>query len=420
MSELSYFTHVALSTLYTIATAAASFTRFFGWCLAHGRKTAKGEPIVSSSMPSTSTGPEGQTSVSTERLAILARQNNALRLWVYNTECSKVDVKLKIPDKGYTKIFAFQNRLVLIGGDPESRSVDLFDPSTGQISSLPDMIHSRHLPACATTESEIFVFCGFPENSDGVHINEVFETTSGRRVTFLVFFSFVIIPQGGLKRENELVLSSRWSPLPPMIEKRWHCTAVNIPDSGVLVIGGVGKGNVFLCTTELLTRRSGEEGSGGGGGGEKWQWHPFPTMNDDHCAFPLSVYFQGRVFVVGFKECVNTMEMLDVAVGGHWTILILLGPHPETRLTVGSMVRVGSDLFVKGVVTARDYYNPDEKTEELYQADSCHLYWESSVAGSTYESTGNIVSNATVSHANKVPKVEPRRITISPPSNNSV
>ncbi|VUZ40721.1 unnamed protein product [Hymenolepis diminuta] len=70
-------------------------------------------------------------------------------------------------------------------------------------------------------------------------------------------------------------------------------------------------------------------------------------MNDDHCAFPLSVYFQGRVFVVGFKECVNTMEMLDVAVGGHWTILILLGPHPETRLTVGSMVRVGSDLFVK-------------------------------------------------------------------------
>ncbi|VUZ40718.1 unnamed protein product, partial [Hymenolepis diminuta] len=81
------------------------------WCLAHGRKTAKGEPIVSSSMPSTSTGPEGQTSVSTERLAILARQNNALRLWVYNTECSKVDVKLKIPDKGYTKIFAFQSEL---------------------------------------------------------------------------------------------------------------------------------------------------------------------------------------------------------------------------------------------------------------------------------------------------------------------
>ncbi|VUZ42761.1 unnamed protein product, partial [Hymenolepis diminuta] len=132
------------------------------------------------------------------------------------------------------------------------------------------------------------------------------------------------------------------------------------PHSGVLVIGGVGKGNVFLRSTELLTRRSCKEGSGGGGGGEKWQSRPFPTMNDDHCAFPLSVYFQGRVFVVGFKQCVNTMEMLDVAVGSQWTMLNLFGPPLETSLTVRSLVRVGSELFVRDFDSG-DTYSSDLK-----------------------------------------------------------
>ncbi|VUZ38777.1 unnamed protein product, partial [Hymenolepis diminuta] len=61
-------------------------------CLARGRKTSKEEPIVSSSMPSTSTGPKRHTSVSQERLAVFGRQSNAIHVWVYNTECSKVDV----------------------------------------------------------------------------------------------------------------------------------------------------------------------------------------------------------------------------------------------------------------------------------------------------------------------------------------
>ncbi|VUZ42760.1 unnamed protein product [Hymenolepis diminuta] len=134
-------------------------------------------------MPSTSTGPEGQTFVQ-EILAVFGRQNNAIHVCV---ECSKVDVKLQIPVKGHTVIFAFQTQLVLIGGDPESKSVDLFDPSTGQIPSLPDMIHARHLPACETTESEIFVFSCFSQSSAGVFSNEVYETASGRRVIVLVF-----------------------------------------------------------------------------------------------------------------------------------------------------------------------------------------------------------------------------------------
>ncbi|VDL63919.1 unnamed protein product [Hymenolepis diminuta] len=50
-------------------------------------------------------------------------------------------------------------------------------------------------------------------------------------------------------------------------ERSW-CAAVNIPDSGVLFIGGIGGNKLPLRSTELLTRRFGE---GGGGGGEKWQ-----------------------------------------------------------------------------------------------------------------------------------------------------
>ncbi|VDL61073.1 unnamed protein product [Hymenolepis diminuta] len=45
--------------------------------------------------------------------------------------------------------------------------------------------------------------------------------------------------------------------------------AINIPDSGVLVIGGIASTQSPLRSTELLTRRSGEVEDGGG---VKWQW----------------------------------------------------------------------------------------------------------------------------------------------------
>ncbi|VUZ43748.1 unnamed protein product, partial [Hymenolepis diminuta] len=206
-------------------------------CLAEGRKTEKEEPIASSSMPTISTEPKGQNPESRERLAIFERRNNVTRLSIYNAECSKVETELKLPYSECTKVLAFQNKLVFIGGNPDSKRVGMIDPSTGRVSSLPNMINARHFPACEATENEIFVFSSFSRNSPGVYLSEVYETASGR-----------------------------WSPLPPMIEERWHCTAVSIPDSGVLVIGGVGRKSAVLCSTELLTRRSGE---GGGGGGEK-------------------------------------------------------------------------------------------------------------------------------------------------------
>ncbi|VDL64500.1 unnamed protein product [Hymenolepis diminuta] len=133
--------------------------------------------------------------------------------------------------------------------------------------------------------------------------------------------------------------SSEWSLLPPMIEERSRCAAVNIPDSGVLVIGGMGKNRLPLRSTELLTRRPNDVG---GGGGEKWQWLPYTPMNEEHDCCPLAVYFQGRVYVVGCGEYVNKMEMLDVTAGSQWTSLTFF----RQRLEIQSMAIVGNELFV--------------------------------------------------------------------------
>ncbi|VDL63736.1 unnamed protein product [Hymenolepis diminuta] len=130
-----------------------------------------------------------------------------------------------------------------------------------------------------------------------------------------------------------------------MIEERWRCAAVNIPDSGVLVIGGKGRNGLPLRSTELLTRQFGE---GGGGRGMKWEWLPFTPMNKEHGVDPLAVYFQSRVYVVGCGEKVNEMEMLDVKAGGQWTSLIFFSHSPDQRLRINSMAIVGNELFVKG------------------------------------------------------------------------
>ncbi|VUZ48109.1 unnamed protein product, partial [Hymenolepis diminuta] len=117
-----------------------------------------------------------------------------------------------------------------------------------------------------------------------------------------------------------------------------RCAAVNIPDYGILVIGGIGWNGSPLRSTELLTRRSGEVG---GGGGEKWQWLPYTPMNKEHCGDPLAVYYQGRVYVVGWVEQMCMMEMLDVAAGGQWTSLNFF----RQNLKIYSMACVGNELF---------------------------------------------------------------------------
>ncbi|VDL63035.1 unnamed protein product [Hymenolepis diminuta] len=113
-----------------------------------------------------------------------------------------------------------------------------------------------------------------------------------------------------------------------MFEESTRCAAVNIPDSGILFIGGIGRNGSPLRSTELLTGQSAEVASGG----EKWQWLPFPPMNKEYGGFPLAVYFQGRVYVVGHWEFMNEMEMLDVAAGSQWISLTFSSHSPDQRL----------------------------------------------------------------------------------------
>ncbi|VDL63918.1 unnamed protein product [Hymenolepis diminuta] len=138
---------------------------------------------------------------------------------------------------------------------------------------------------------------------------------------------------------SSLPFTTQWSLLPPMLEERSWCATVNIPDSGVLFIGGIGGNELPLRSTELLTWRSGEDG---GGGGEKWQWLPFTPMNKEHRGDPFAVYFQGKVYVFGCGEKVNEMEMLDVTAGGQWTSLTFFSQHLNIQL----MTRIGNELFI--------------------------------------------------------------------------
>ncbi|VDL62612.1 unnamed protein product [Hymenolepis diminuta] len=107
-----------------------------------------------------------------------------------------------------------------------------------------------------------------------------------------------------------------------MIEERSHFGAVNIPNSGVLVIGGIGRNRLPLRFTDLLTLWSGK---GGDGESVKLEWLPFYLMLRELCGDHLATYFQGGVYVVGCGENVNAMEMLDVEAGGQWTFLTSFG-----------------------------------------------------------------------------------------------
>ncbi|VUZ44098.1 unnamed protein product, partial [Hymenolepis diminuta] len=122
-----------------------------------------------------------------------------------------MEIEHQLPLRGYTNIFTFQDKLAFIGdylseNESGSRRVDLMDISTGQLSSLPDMINAKWSPVGVATEDEIFVFgTEILSDSSVCFSNEVYEAALGR-----------------------------WSFLPPMIEERSRCAAVSIPGSGVL------------------------------------------------------------------------------------------------------------------------------------------------------------------------------------------
>ncbi|VUZ56203.1 unnamed protein product, partial [Hymenolepis diminuta] len=165
--------------------------------LAEARKTAKKQPIPSTSMPSFSPEEKGQSFESQERLATFEGLIDATRVCILNREYSEVEIELLFPERECTTVFTFQEKLVFMGRprskkEPGSRRVDLMDPSTGQVSSLSDMITARYFPFGVATENEIFV-CDIEVilDSPDCFSKEVYEAALGR-----------------------------WSLLPPMIEER--------------------------------------------------------------------------------------------------------------------------------------------------------------------------------------------------------
>ncbi|VUZ38840.1 unnamed protein product [Hymenolepis diminuta] len=199
---------------------------------------------------------------------------------------SEVEIELQLPERECKNIFTFQDKLVFIGAwrnenNYGSRRVDLMDISLGQVSSLSDMINVISSSVGVGTEDEILS---------------------------------IAIVSVGLKRVKELLPPCRWSLLPPMIEDRSYCATVNIPDSGILFIGGIGTNGSPLCSTELLMRRSAEVGSGEG----------------------------ERAFVVGCCGNIQKMEMLDFAADGQWTTLKV----SCLPLKIESVAIVGNELFV--------------------------------------------------------------------------
>ncbi|VUZ56238.1 unnamed protein product, partial [Hymenolepis diminuta] len=154
--------------------------------LAEGRKTAKKQPIASSSMPSSSTEEKGQSIESQERLATFEYIENTAQVRILNPENSKLEIKLQLPAIECANIFAFRNKLVLIGGleiknNSFTRRVDLMDLSTGQVSSLPDMINAMCFPVGVGTENEIFVFGSELRSGSPVRfLNEIYDAASGR------------------------------------------------------------------------------------------------------------------------------------------------------------------------------------------------------------------------------------------------
>ncbi|VDL58076.1 unnamed protein product [Hymenolepis diminuta] len=126
------------------------------------RKTARKQSIPSSSMSSSSEA-KRHCFESQERLATIGSIENATQVYILNPECFKVEIELQLPGRECMNIFTFKDELVFIDvrrskNEPGSRRVDLMDSSTGQGSSLLNMMNAKCLPVGVATENEIYVF----------------------------------------------------------------------------------------------------------------------------------------------------------------------------------------------------------------------------------------------------------------------
>uniref|UniRef100_A0A5K3FWA8 BACK domain-containing protein n=1 Tax=Mesocestoides corti TaxID=53468 RepID=A0A5K3FWA8_MESCO len=231
-----------------------------------------------------------------------------------------VNFRLTMPSRSECAVVMLSESMYMIGGRDEkgevSRLVDRVDPFDGRVLGAAPMEHER---------------CSFSAAAD----------FSGQQL--LVF--------GGENGTTEMSscekfdsATNRWTPLPDMPTERSCCGTAIVPGVGVVVVGGYTFTRGALCTAELLSCSTEDNGV------ENWSWRQLAPMRKPR-SHPGVAYFRGRVVVVGDGWNVNNgVECLRLPADdndpGQWTRLQTLEKAtPQTN----SLVVLKHRLLLAGV-----------------------------------------------------------------------
>uniref|UniRef100_A0A5K3FRE0 Kelch repeat protein n=2 Tax=Mesocestoides corti TaxID=53468 RepID=A0A5K3FRE0_MESCO len=158
----------------------------------------------------------------------------------------------------------FNDCIYMIGGvnanDRPTSLVDIMKPLTRSFVKAPSMKQARFKAAAATKDTQILVFGGFCHQK-ALSSCERFD-----------------------------ILANRWTRLPDMPTSRFDSAAINIPNVGIVVVGGRQTGDYTLDTAELLTGSEEDD--------EYWAWRGLTPMLERRVA-PGVAYYHDRVFVAG-------------------------------------------------------------------------------------------------------------------------
>ncbi|VDN98521.1 unnamed protein product [Rodentolepis nana] len=149
-----------------------------------------------------------------------------------------------------------------------------------------------------------------------------------------------------------------WEGLPDMSTGRFGSAAINIPELGVLVLGGQGVDAEELNTVELFQISA-----------ENSVWCSFTPMLKTIYR-PVVDFFQGCVYVVGSQfSHPQTAEFLSITNGrqGQWT---LISKSLSTRRYLSSMLAFSDHLYI--VAEGGNVYELETSHEENVSAITSH------------------------------------------------
>uniref|UniRef100_A0A5K3G0H6 BACK domain-containing protein n=2 Tax=Mesocestoides corti TaxID=53468 RepID=A0A5K3G0H6_MESCO len=206
------------------------------------------------------------------------------------------NVSVRVPYRDACAVAVFDDSIYMLGGSDDNRDatnqVDRINPLDGSVSSVPSMTLPRRRPSAAATDRHLLVFGG--DNGLWLASCEAFDS-----------------------------ITNQWTVLPDMPTPRSASAAVNVPDVGVVVVGGWDASMRFSNRAELL--------AGSVEGENDCSWTRLVSMLDARLC-PAVAFFQGRVVVAGGNDYGSiTFECLPLNPGG---------PHPGqwTRLATPQLL----------------------------------------------------------------------------------